>query len=94
MISSQKIGDNSYIPIDEGWLFLAVVVDLFRRWVVSWSLRPDLRSALGGDCFRNGLAANACRATKLDCCSIGIKATSTPVMSSGKLCNGSASGPR
>ena len=41
-----------YIRTDEGWRFLAVVVDLFSRRVVGWSLRPDLRSALVEDALR------------------------------------------
>ena len=31
-------GDITYIATDEGWLFLAVVIDLFSRRVVGWSL--------------------------------------------------------
>ena len=33
------VGDITYIATDEGWLFLAVVIDLFSRQVVGWSLR-------------------------------------------------------
>jgi len=36
------VGDISYIPTDEGWLFLAVVLDLFNREVVGWSLGEEL----------------------------------------------------
>jgi len=36
------VGDITYIPSDEGWLFLAVVLDLFSRQVVGWSMRADL----------------------------------------------------
>jgi transposase InsO family protein len=39
-------GDMTYIPTEEGWLFLAVVIDLFSRRVVGWSLQPDMRSEL------------------------------------------------
>ena len=35
-------GDITYIATDEGWLFLAVVIDLFSRQVIGWSLRPDM----------------------------------------------------
>jgi putative transposase len=37
---------HPYIPTDEGWLFLAVVLDLFNRQVVGWSLGEDLRCEL------------------------------------------------
>jgi transposase InsO family protein len=40
------ISDITYIPTDEGWLFLAVVIDLFSRRVVGWSLREDMRREL------------------------------------------------
>ncbi len=39
-------GDITYIQSDEGWLFLAVVIDLFSRRVVGWSLQPDMRRDL------------------------------------------------
>ena len=40
------VGDFTYIPTDEGWLFLAVVIDLFSRKVVGWSMRPDMQRSL------------------------------------------------
>jgi putative transposase len=36
-------GDITCIPTDEGWLFLAVVIDLFSRRVVGWSMQPEMR---------------------------------------------------
>jgi putative transposase len=39
-------GDITYIPTEQGWLFLAVVIDLFSRRVVGWSLQPDMRGDL------------------------------------------------
>ena len=40
------VGDITYIPTDEGWLFLAVVIDLFSRRIVGWSLDDNMRCAL------------------------------------------------
>jgi len=40
------VGDFTYIATDEGWLFLAVVIDLFSRKVVGWSMRPDMQCDL------------------------------------------------
>ena len=40
------VGDLTYIPTAEGWLFLAVVIDLFSRKVVGWSMRPDMQREL------------------------------------------------
>jgi transposase InsO family protein len=39
-------GDITYIATAEGWLFLAVVIDLFSRKVVGWSMRGDLHRSL------------------------------------------------
>jgi transposase InsO family protein len=39
-------GDITYIATEEGWLFLAVVIDLFSRKVVGWSMRPDMQRSL------------------------------------------------
>ena len=39
-------GDITYIPTHQGWLFLAVVIDLFSRRVVGWSMQPEMRSHL------------------------------------------------
>jgi putative transposase len=40
------VGDFTYIATEEGWLFLAVVIDLFSRKVVGWSMRPDMHRDL------------------------------------------------
>ena len=40
------VGDFTYIATEEGWLFLAVVIDLFSRKVVGWSMRPDMNRSL------------------------------------------------
>jgi len=39
-------GDITYIATDEGWLYLAVVIDLFSRQVVGWSMQPHMRREL------------------------------------------------
>jgi len=41
-------GDITFIPTREGWLYLAIVVDLFSRRIVGWatSSTPDTRLAL------------------------------------------------
>jgi transposase InsO family protein len=40
------VGDFTYIATEEGWLFLAVVIDLFSRKVIGWSMRPDMQCDL------------------------------------------------
>jgi putative transposase len=34
--------DMTYVWTDEGWLYLAVVLDLFNREIVGWSLKPRM----------------------------------------------------
>ena len=45
-------GDITYIATDEGWLFLAVVIDLFSRQVIGWSLRSDMTRDIVIDALR------------------------------------------
>jgi transposase InsO family protein len=40
------LSDISYIPTREGWLYLAVVLDLFSRRVVGWAMLPELTTHL------------------------------------------------
>ena len=37
-------GDITYIPTQEGWLYLAVVIDLFSRQVVGWSMSARMKA--------------------------------------------------
>lgn len=39
-------GDITYIPTREGWLYLAVVLDLHSRKVVGWSMSPSMETEL------------------------------------------------
>jgi putative transposase len=41
--------DLTYIPTDEGWLYLAGVLDLCSRKVVGWSMADHMRAELVGD---------------------------------------------
>lgn len=49
------VADVTYIPTHEGWLFLAVVLDLFSRKVVGWSMGDSLTSDLAQQALRNAL---------------------------------------
>jgi len=39
-------GDATYISTDEGWLYLAVVIDLFSRRIVGWSMKTTIDRSL------------------------------------------------
>jgi putative transposase len=41
--------DLTYIWTDEGWLYLAVVLDLFNREVVGWSIKPRMTADIVAD---------------------------------------------
>ena len=43
------VGDITYIPTQEGWLYLAVVIDLFSRQVVGWSMSSSMKAQLVND---------------------------------------------
>ena len=43
------VTDITYIRTWQGWLYLAVVVDLFARKVVGWSMKPSLSRELAMD---------------------------------------------
>lgn len=45
--------DTTYIATPEGWLFLIVVLDLFSRRIVGWSLGSRLDGQLACDAFRS-----------------------------------------
>ena len=48
-------GDITYVATEEGWLFLAVVIDLFSRKVVGWSMRSDMHRSLVIDALEMGV---------------------------------------
>jgi len=42
-------GDITYIQTGEGWLYLAVVLDLFNREVIGWSIKPRMTADIVTD---------------------------------------------
>lgn len=45
------VSDITYLPTKEGWLYLCVVIDLYNRQVVGWSMRTDMTVTLVIDAF-------------------------------------------
>ena len=43
------VGDITYIHTDEGWLYLAVVIDLYSRKIVGWSMADNMKAKLVND---------------------------------------------
>ena len=49
------VSDITYIPTREGWLYLAVVMDLFSRKIVGWSMGPAITADPVEDALRMAL---------------------------------------
>jgi len=43
------VGDITYIPTNEGWLYLATVIDLYSRAIVGWSMDSRINANLVND---------------------------------------------
>lgn len=43
------VGDITYIPTRQGWLYLATVLDLFSRRIVGWSMSAEMTAQLPVD---------------------------------------------
>jgi len=50
------VGDITYLSTREGWLFLAVILDLASRCVIGWAMRHTLEGALTRDALLMALA--------------------------------------
>lgn len=54
--TNQKwVGDISYVWTDEGWTYLAVVIDLYSRAVIGWSIQSTLSRQLVCDALMMAL---------------------------------------
>jgi len=49
---TKLVGDITYLRTDQGWLYLATVIDLFNREVVGWSMAEHMRTTLISDALR------------------------------------------
>ncbi len=47
------VGDITYIATDEGWLYLAAVMDLSSRRIVGWSISERMQAALVCDALKS-----------------------------------------
>lgn len=49
------VGDITYIPTSEGWLYLATVIDLYSRKIVGWSMDATMKVSLVNDALKMAL---------------------------------------
>ncbi|WLQ15626.1 IS3 family transposase [Hahella aquimaris] len=54
-INQKWAGDITYLWTEEGWLYLAVVLDLFSRKVIGWAMSKRMKSELVCDALRMAL---------------------------------------
>jgi putative transposase len=54
--ANQKwVADITYIPTRQGWLYLAVVLDLYSRKAVGWSMKAEMTTELVEDALKMAL---------------------------------------
>jgi transposase InsO family protein len=49
------LADITYVPTDQGWLYLAGVLDCFSRKIVGWAMAPHMKADLVGDALNMAL---------------------------------------
>ena len=69
------VSDITYIPTREGWLYLAVIIDLYSRAVVGWSMNSWISQELVLDALK--MAVGRRRVPRALSCT-RIKADNTP----------------
>jgi putative transposase len=52
------VGDITYLRTDQGWLYLATVIDLATRMVVGWQLADHMRTSLVTDALQMAIDAS------------------------------------
>lgn len=55
--NQKYVGDITYIPTRDGWLYLATVIDLFSRKVVGWSINTHMKTTLVNDALMMALGS-------------------------------------
>ncbi len=54
-VGTHLVSDITYIPTREGWLYLAVVIDLFSRAILGWKIADSLHATIVSDSLRQAL---------------------------------------
>ncbi|CAN5790595.1 IS3 family transposase [soil metagenome] len=61
----QIVSDITYIPTREGWLYLAVVIDLFSRAILGWKIADSMDASLVTGALRRALDSGLLRANAI-----------------------------
>jgi len=60
--NQKYVGDITYIPTREGWLYLATVIDLFGGKIVGWSIDTHMKSSLVNNALTMAIKSRAPKA--------------------------------
>jgi transposase InsO family protein len=71
------VSDITYIDTAEGWLYLAVVLDLFSRKVVGWAMEPHMEASLVQQAWLMAVSQRSASADLLHHSDQGSQYTST-----------------
>ncbi len=55
--NQKYVGDITYIPTNEGWLYLATVIDLYSRKIVGWSMDDTMKVSLVNDALKMAMTS-------------------------------------
>jgi transposase InsO family protein len=50
--------DITFIPTRQGWLYLAVIIDLYSRAVIGWAMHKRMKGRVGNGCLEDGANAS------------------------------------
>lgn len=75
------VSDITYIPTKEGWLYLAVVIDLFSRAILGWSVAESLHATLVTDALRRAIDGGQVAPSALFHSDRGCQYTAAPTRS-------------
>jgi len=53
---TKYVGDITYIPTNEGWLYLATVIDLYSRKIVGWAMDDNMKTTLVNSALEMAIA--------------------------------------
>ena len=59
------VSDITFIPTREGWLYLAVIIDLYSRAVIGWTMHKRMKTALVTDALKMALMRRKVRSPLL-----------------------------
>ena len=59
------VSDITFIPTREGWLYLAVIIDLYSRAVIGWSMHKRMKTELVTNALRMALMRRKVRSSLL-----------------------------